>query len=220
MGMNGLMMTPRLRKFAFLAHVTFSVGWLGSIVGYLVLAITGLTSRNALLARSAYLSMELIGWTVIVPFSLAALLSGLVQSLGTEWGLFRRHWVLVKFLLAVGATIMLLLHMSVVSYMSGIARETTLSRGDFGTLRIQLVVHAAGGLLVLLGATALSIYKPWGMTPYGRWKNQEVATLVVKLDRVSTTGIRWGRYIVFGIVGLILLLLVLHHLSGGGLHHP
>ncbi len=39
---------------------------------------------------------------------------------------------------------------------------TTLSEPDLGALRIQLVVHAAGGLLVLFAATTLSVYKPWG----------------------------------------------------------
>jgi hypothetical protein len=212
-------LTPWLRKFALLAHITFSVGWLGSIVGYLALAITGLTSLDVPLARSAYLSMELIGWCVIVPFCLAALLSGLVQSLGTEWGLFRHYWILVKFLLAVGATIILFLHLSVVSRMSGVARETTSSIGDFGTLRIQLVVHAVGGLMVLLVATALSIYKPWGLTPYGRRKKHQAALPVVGLDRASAGGTRLGMYVVIGIVGLILLFLALHHISGGGLRH-
>ena len=64
-----LKMTPRLRKLLLTAHVTVSVGWL------------------------------LIGWFVIVPASLASLLTGLVQSLGTEWGLFRHYWVSAKFLL-------------------------------------------------------------------------------------------------------------------------
>src|SRR5882672_4183957 len=206
-----MILTPRLRRFSLLAHVTFSVGWLGSIVGYLALAIAGLTSQDAPLARSAYISMELLGWAVIVPFSLAALLSGLVQSLGTEWGLFRHYWILVKLVLAVGATIILLLHMSVVSHMSGVARETTFSSGDFGTIRIQLVVHGVGGFLVLLTATALSIYKPWGMTSYGRRKRQEIAAPSVGLSRTSVSGTRWGTYAMFGIVGLILLFLILHH---------
>ena len=48
-----------------------------------------MVSHDAQMVRAAYLSMELIGWFVIVPFSLAALLTGLVQSLGTPWGLFR-----------------------------------------------------------------------------------------------------------------------------------
>jgi hypothetical protein len=155
-------MTSRLRKFALTSHVTVSVGWLGAVVAYLALGIAGLTSKNTEMARAAYLAMELIGWMVIVPCSLAAVLSGIVQSLGTEWGLFRHYWVLAKLLLTVPATIVLLLHMPVVSRMSGIAAATTLSIADFGGLRVQLVVHAVGGLSVLLATTALSVYKPWG----------------------------------------------------------
>ena len=41
--------------------------------------------------RGAYLAMDLIGWFVIVPLSLASLLTGLVQALGTTWGLFRHY---------------------------------------------------------------------------------------------------------------------------------
>jgi len=225
-------MTPRVRKFALTAHITFSVGWLGAVVAYLALAIAGLTSRDAQMVRAAYLSMELIGWFVIVPFSLAALLTGLVQSLGTQWGLFRHYWIVVKFLLTTGATIVLLRHMQAVSRMSGVAAEPTLSSADFHALRIQLVVHAAGGLLVLLAATTLSVYKPWGMTPYGRRKQHErrkvsQADLLsypdtnddasVGPDRESTTSTpRWVYVVGIHAIGLVLLFVVLH-LTGGGL---
>ena len=108
-------MSPRLQKFALLAHVTFSVGWFGAVVPYLALVIVGLTSRDAESFRATYLSMELIGWYVIVPFSLAALLSGLLQSLGTQWGLLRHWWILAKLALTVFAVAILLQHMRDVS---------------------------------------------------------------------------------------------------------
>lgn len=77
-------------------------------------------------------------------------------------------WVLVKFLLTLVGTAILLGHMRRVSQMSAIAAETLLASGDHGMLRTQLVVHAAGGLVVLLTATVLSVFKPWGRTRYGR----------------------------------------------------
>ncbi|MFP2907374.1 hypothetical protein ACLESD_20470 [Pyxidicoccus sp. 3LFB2] len=162
--------SPRLRKLALTAHVTSSVGWLGAVLAYLAPAIVGLTREDAQQVRAAYLALELIGWYVIVPCSLAALLTGLVQSLGTAWGVFRHYWVLVKFLLTLVATSILLMHMRTVSRMADLAAEMTLPGSDFSMLRRQLVVHAVGGLLVLLTATVLSIYKPWGRTPYGRRK--------------------------------------------------
>jgi hypothetical protein len=63
--------------------------------------------------------------------------------------------------------------MQLVSYMAGVAAETTLSSTDLGRLRIQLVADAGAALLVLLVATTLSVYKPWGLTPYGRRKQHE-----------------------------------------------
>ncbi|MBA2563864.1 MAG: hypothetical protein H0V09_00370 [Gemmatimonadetes bacterium] len=161
-------MTPRLRKFALTAHITSSVGWLGAVAGFLALAVAGLTSQDALMVRAAYIAMELTGWFVILPLSLASLLSGLVQSLGTTWGLFRHYWVLAKLLITVVATIVLLLHMQPVSRMAGIVAETTLSSADLRGLRIQLVADAGAALLALLVTTTLSVYKPRGMTGYGR----------------------------------------------------
>ena len=165
-------MTPRLRKFALTAHVTSSVGWLGAVAGFLALAVAGLTSPDAQMVRAADLAMELTGWFVIVPLSFASLLTGFVQSLGTEWGLFRHYWVLIKLLIAVLATVILLVHMQPIAYIAGVAAKTTLVSSDHRQVRIQLVADAGAALLVLLVATTLSVYKPRGLTPYG-WRKQQ-----------------------------------------------
>jgi len=164
-------MTPRLRKLALTAHVTSSVGMLGAVSGFLALAVAGLTSQDARMVRAAYLAMEVTAWSVIVPLAFASLLTGLVQALGTTWGLFRHYWVLAKLLLSVFVTIVLLLQMGLISYLAAVAAETTLSAADLRGLRRSPVIHAAGGLLVLLIPVALSLYKPRGMTRYG-WRRQ------------------------------------------------
>ena len=161
-------MAPGLRTLALTAHVTASVGWLGAVVAYLALVVAALTSREAQTVRAAWVAMELIGWFVLVPLSFAALLTGLIQSLGTTWGLVRHYWVLFKLLLTVVATAVLLLHMPTVSYFAGLAAAT--DGAGLGGLRGELL-HAGGGLLVLLVTTTLSVYKPRGLTPYG-WRKQ------------------------------------------------
>jgi hypothetical protein len=163
-------MPPGIRKFALIAHVASSVGWLGAVVAYLALVVAALTSQDAITVRAAWIAMELTGWSVIVPLALASLITGLVQSLGTPWGLFQHYWVLVKFLLTVFATIILLLHMPTISYFGGVAAET--DSASLGGLRGELI-HAGGGLLVLLVTTTLSVYKPRGMTLYGWRKKHE-----------------------------------------------
>src|SRR5258708_2515572 len=155
-------MNSSLRKLNLTAHVAFSVGWLGAVASFLVLSIAGITSRNAEIVRSSYVSMNLIGQFIIVPLSLAALLSGIVQSLGTHWGLVRHYWVFVKLVLAVGATILLLLHQF--TAVAGAARRATAAaKGAFpevGRLGTQLVVDSALAVVVLFVATILSVYKP------------------------------------------------------------
>jgi hypothetical protein len=164
-------MTPRVRKLALTAHVTSSVGWLGAVAGFLALAVVGLASQDAQTVRAAYLVMEPIGWFVLVPFALASLLTGLAQSLGTTWGLFRHYWVLFKLLINVLATLVLLMYMQTLDYFAGVAAETTLSAGDLRVLRDPSpVLHSALALLLLLVATTLAVYKPRGMTPYGQRK--------------------------------------------------
>ena len=164
-------LTPRLRKVALTAHVACSVGSLGAVAGFLALAIAGLTSQDTQMVRAAYLAMELTAWFVIVPLVLGSLVTGLVQALGTTWGLFRQYWVLVKLLLTVLVTIVLLLQMGLISYTAGVAAETILSDADLRGARRSLVIHAGGGLLVLLLPVALSLYKPRGLTRYG-WRKQ------------------------------------------------
>lgn len=165
-----MIMSTRVRKFALTAHVAVSVGWLGAVVGFLALAVAGVTSQDAQTVRGAYLMMELTGWFVLVPLSLASLLTGLVQSLGTRWGLFRHYWVLAKLLLNVFANIVLLLYTQTLGYLADVAAAS----GDLSGLRSPTaVIHAGGALLLLVVATILSVYKPRGMTRYGQRKQNE-----------------------------------------------
>ena len=170
-------MKPRLRKLSLTAHVTSSVGWLGAVATFLAFAVTGLTSQEAQMVRSAYLAMELTASFVIVPLSLASLITGLVQSLGTKWGLFRHYWIMAKLLINILCTVVLLLHMQPITVLAGVAAETTLSSADFRETRIQLVVNAGAALLALLVATTLAVYKPRGMTRYG-WRKQREQRMV------------------------------------------
>jgi hypothetical protein len=163
-------MAPGVRKLALTVHVTSSVGWLGAVVAVLVLAVAGMTSGDVLTVRGVYLAMELMGRLVLVPLALASLLSGLVQSLGTAWGLFRHYWVLLKLLITVLATAVLLMYMET---LGGLADVAAGPADQLELLRTpSVVLHAGAALLLLLVATILALYKPRGRTRYGR-RNDE-----------------------------------------------
>lgn len=166
-----MIMPPGLRKFALVAHVTCSVGWLGAVAAFLALAITGLTSQEEPIVRAAYVAMDLTTSLVIVPLSLASTATGLLQSLGTTWGLFRHYWVLAKLVITIPSTIILLTHTRPIHSMAMAAADLPLSSGDLRELRVQLAVTAGAALLALLVTTTLSVVKPRGLTPYG-WRKQ------------------------------------------------
>ena len=166
-------LTPGLRKLVRTAHVTFTVGWLGAVASFLALAIAGLTSQDAQIVRAVYLAMALIFRFVIFPFSFVPLvLTGPLLSIGTSWGLFRHYWIVAKLLINLLSTFLLLLHMQLMNYLSNAAARGTLSSADFGLQR-QLVIISSAALVVLLVATALAVFKPRGVTPYGLRKQRE-----------------------------------------------
>lgn len=160
-------MPPRLRKAVLTAHVVTSVGWLGAVLAYIALDVTAVVSTDVDRVRSAYLAMDVTISYAIVPLALASVLVGIVNALGTSWGLLRHYWVLVKLLLTLVATTVLLLEAQTIRSLAEGAATGADPRDMPGSLP-----HSVGGLLVLILITVLSIYKPRGLTRYG-WRKQQ-----------------------------------------------
>ncbi|MEX2272591.1 MAG: hypothetical protein WD690_14055 [Vicinamibacterales bacterium] len=164
-------MSPRVRKLALTAHVTSSVGWIGAVLAFLGMSIVGLTSPDEQTVRGVYLVMEPTAWAVLVPLAFASLVTGIVQGLGTTWGLFRHYWVIFKLILTVFATAILLVYMETFRIMARIAADPA---ADLASVRnASPRFHALLALFVLLVTTLLAIYKPRGVTAYGRRKQLE-----------------------------------------------
>jgi hypothetical protein len=157
----------RVRKVVLVAHVVTSVGWLGAVLPYLALDIAAIISRDIELVRAAYLAMGLTVRYVIVPLALASVLIGVINALGTHWGLVRHYWVLMKLLLTLFATTVLLLETQTISDLARQAGTGADPRELPGTLG-----HSIGGLVVLTTTTILSVFKPRGLTRYG-WRKQQ-----------------------------------------------
>ena len=167
-----MLLTPSLRKLVLAAHITLSVGWVGAVAAYIALDVTTVSSQDLLTLRVAYLGMNVIVGTVIVPLAAASLLTGVVISLGTRWGLFRHYWVLVSLVLTIVATVVLVVETRTISHMAAIAADPATTVDDLRALGSTLV-HSVGGTVVLLAILVLNVYKPAGVTRYGWRKQQE-----------------------------------------------
>jgi hypothetical protein len=152
------------RKGFLIAHVAVSVGWLGLTLCLLTLAINGATTDSAATAEAAYRSMKIFGDWLLGPLALATILTGLVLSLGTPWGLARHRWVYVKFwlTLAAGAASLLAFRGDINETAGEVAagREVTDPTG--------LLFPPSVSLSLYLFITAISVLKPWGLTRRGQ----------------------------------------------------
>lgn len=160
------MTPPRVRQLALTAHVTSSVGWLGAVIAFLGLAVVGVTHDDAQIVRATYLAMEPAAWFVLVPLAIATLLTGIAQGLLTRWGLFSHYWVVFKLAITIIATTVLLMYMETFNVMAAAAADES---ADLGAVRnASPILHAAAAMVLLIAATVLAVFKPRGLTPYGR----------------------------------------------------
>jgi hypothetical protein len=167
---RGQTMTPNLRKLALTIHLTASIGWIGAAAAFLALAITALISADADAVRAMFRAMELLGWVILVPVSLLSLVTGIIQALGTPWGLTRHSWVIATLVINVVAVLVLLGFMfNDLAPLVAIAENGAFTIDDLVKLKDPApVTHAAGGLALLLTAAALSVYKPRGTPRHAR----------------------------------------------------
>ena len=200
-------MNPRVSKLLLTTHITFSVGWIGTIAAFLALSIVGLIG-NDLTVGACYIAMEVVAWFIIVPFCFASLLTGLIQALGTHWGLFKHWWILVKLILTVIATLILMLHVQPISYLADVATQQVIAHDDLRNLRIRIIADAAAAILVLVAITTVSVYKPWGKIQFG------VSLPAFK----GTTTKPMGRYLLIGLAVAIAIFITLHLMKGGMNH--
>jgi hypothetical protein len=162
-------MGPVMRKTVLVVHVLSSVGWFGAVGAFLALALVGLAGDDPRLMAAVYVAARLVAWWVIVPLGVLSFVSGIVQSLGTQWGLVRHYWVLIKLVLTAGSLVLLFVHMQVIDGAADHWMGAASGHGaeEFDAMRIQLVVDSAAAAGVLVIATLLSILKPRGQTPFG-----------------------------------------------------
>ena len=163
-----------LRKVVLTSHIAASVGWIGAVAAFIVLDIATVTSEAEAVLRASYIAMDLATRWAIVPLAFASLVTGIVISLGTKWGLFRHWWVVVTLVLTVVATLVLLVQLPIIAHRAQVAADPATTATELQGLG-NLLLHSIGGTVVLLVITALNVFKPRGLTRYG-WRKQQAET--------------------------------------------
>ncbi|MEU6002180.1 DUF2269 domain-containing protein [Streptomyces sp. NPDC047197] len=152
------------RRATLVVHVTAAAGWLGLTLGLLALAFAAITTGSAPTTEAAARSMKLFADWLVLPLALLTLLSGLVLSLGTPWGLARHRWVYTKFWLTLATTAA-----SAFALRPGINDTVaTVSAGSPLADPTDLIAGPVVSLSAYLFMMVISVLKPWGLTRRGQ----------------------------------------------------
>lgn len=163
----------RLRPAAYravrTAHIVVSGGWLGVGIGKLVLEILALTTGSAERASALFAAATEIG-CAFPPMIVATLLTGVALAVGTRWGLLRYYWVITKLGLSLAVVV------TAMALVDGWADQVwPFDRDRAGPLPgcaagpLGLLTSLGGVYMaMLLVATVVSVYKPWGRVDWRR----------------------------------------------------
>jgi hypothetical protein len=114
------------------------------------------------------------------------------------------------------ATAVLLLKLSPISDLAEAAGQATFSSTSQTDLKLSLLVHALGGLVVLLVISVLAIYKPAGLTPLALRAGATAEGVVAEASPIPA----WVRVslILAMSLALVVALLVMHGGHGPAMH--
>ncbi|MFD9904752.1 DUF2269 domain-containing protein [Streptomyces sp. NPDC059063] len=152
------------RRATLAVHVAASAGWLGLTLGLVGLATTALTTDSPAAIEASVRSMKVFTDWLVLPLAFLTLLSGLLLSLGTTWGLARHRWVYTKFWLT-----LVTIAASTFALRPGVNEAVaTVSAGDPLADPSDLIAGPIVSLSAYLFMTVISVLKPWGLTGRGR----------------------------------------------------
>ena len=147
----------RPHKVALTTHILASVGWFGIAIAVAFCAMAAAVSDDEALSRALYRTLETLPW-LSIPAGVTAVGTGSLLALGTTYGLVRYWWVIAKILIAIAVVVTDALIVVAVAHDAAVRGQAP------PPLYGSTIAH----VVVLAVATVLSVFKPWGRTPWAR----------------------------------------------------
>ena len=158
--------TINQKKLLLTVHILFSSIMLGGMVVFLILSITAAGTRDPDVFRACYTVMHVLAGTSVRASTIGTVITGVLLSVLTLWGLLKYYWIIAKELLTVVSIGLGFVGMYVWSLkaadLSASAEWDALNDPDFLTNRLYLFTGIAFQLVSLVAMFMLSIFKPWG----------------------------------------------------------
>lgn len=167
-----LRLPPRLRKSMLFVHIVTGVGWMGTDIALMILVFGALRSDDAERVAASYLATAYIGVLAVPVLAVAMTISGIILSLGSGLGLFKHWWVFVKLLISLVLCVLvwlaLLPELTTLPDMVEMGASADQVRDRLGEATVGLLFPPVVSFTMMAVASLLSIFKPWGRTPWTR----------------------------------------------------
>ncbi|MGZ0050599.1 hypothetical protein [Brevibacillus gelatini] len=154
------------KKWLLLLHLLFSAIMLGGAVIFLVLSIVAANTDDAGIFTACYTAMHALAKTSVRASTIGTIVTGVLLSVWTHWGLFRYYWIIAKEVLTLVAVLLGPIGMYVwtlqaltIARAEGLAAvENPAFLVNSGQLWTGIVLQVLSLFLLFL----LSVFKPWG----------------------------------------------------------
>ncbi|WP_269883951.1 hypothetical protein [Paenibacillus gyeongsangnamensis] len=159
-------LSSKQKKWLLSFHLLFDGILLGESVVIVIVSIAALSATSREVLQACYLIMNLIARTGIRASMIGTVLTGILLSVLTRWGLFRYYWIMVK----EGLTL-LSIGIGVIGFYVWSFRGLTMISAEglealhnpvFQVNTAALWTGIALQIMSLAGMTVISVFKPWG----------------------------------------------------------
>lgn len=157
--------TIRQRRWLLSAHLLCTVAWLGAGLCSLIFNLSALFTPDSHLLAAAYVFADILDKAILRGGAVGALITGVLLSVLTQWGLFRFYWVIVKEI----ASLLCLITGVIISGWNDEAISLTVRWGLqalhqplYLTDRTWMFLGIFFQIVSLSGIIIISVFKPWG----------------------------------------------------------
>lgn len=135
-------------------------------MAFLILSITAVSTNDEGILKACYISMNVLAKTSVRASAIGALVTGILLSVLTPWGLFKHYWIIAK----EGLTILAII-VGPIGMVSWTLKAVTLTTSDgLNALQDPAFIVNSGQMWVgitlqiisIVAMFAISIFKPWG----------------------------------------------------------
>ena len=158
-------LTQNQKSWWLISHLLFTAMWIGGGFTQIVMIVLIHLTTSGEFLYAAHSFMHIFDLALIIPGALGVVITGIVLSVRTHWGLTKYYWIISKevialILIASGGVLNIWVQDAI--HITLTERLDALNNPAYLHDRLMLLIFGAGQLILLVTVVLISVKKPWG----------------------------------------------------------